>query len=176
MPRCGSFREDLTAWIDGQLPRERAAEVGQHATQCPTCGAEVSSLRAAIDWQRQALRVVTTVDGIDTAALQSRLRRGVAAHVDDSTLALRLRGVWSSMWGRAALAGVAASVAAIVILVGRDPGMVLIPLGLESPPPAIATQTELFREYPLIEQLDVLENFDTVESVPLDDEGAPQQG
>ena len=51
-----------------------------------------------------------------------------------------------------------------------------MPLGLESPPPAVVQHTELFKDYPLIERLDVLEHFDTVESVPLDDESAAQRG
>jgi hypothetical protein len=66
------------------------------------------------------------------------------------------------------------AVAAVLLAVG--PQMVLMPLGLESPPPAVAQHTGLFKDYPLIERLDVLEHFDTVESVPLDDEGASRHG
>ena len=176
MPGCRSYGVDLTAWIEGQLPHQRAGRIGQHVIECAACAAEVDSLRSAIQWQRRALHAVTAIHDIDSASMRAQLRRGLAAQADEVGLARGLRRVWSSMWGRMALAGAAASVAAIVLILVGGPGMVLIPLGLESPPPAVTRHTEFFKDYPLIEQLDVLENFDTVESVPLDDESASEHG
>jgi anti-sigma factor RsiW len=176
MSSCRTFREDLTAWIDGQLPARRHDQVGRHLAACTGCSVEVDDLRRAITWQGHALHAVVAANSIDTTALQARLRRSMAAEIDQGTSVWRLRDVWTSMWGRVALAGAAVSVAVAVLLLAGDPGMVLIPLGLESPPPAVAQHTDLFKDYRMIERLDVLEHFDTVEAVPLDDEGAEQRG
>jgi anti-sigma factor RsiW len=176
MARCDDFSEDLTAWLDGQLLNRRHDRVQEHLSACARCRAEADSLRAAIAWQEEALRAVTVANGVDTASLQTRLRRAMAAEAHDRRPVWRLRDVWASMWGRLALVGAAVSVAAVVVRLVGGPGMVLMPLGLESPPPAVAQHTELFKDYPLIERLDVLEHFDTVEAVPLDDERPAQRG
>jgi anti-sigma factor RsiW len=176
MPGCHEFSEDLTAWVDQQLPERRHEQVRQHLAGCAHCRAAADDLGAVIAWQRDALHAAATLDGVDTSALWGRLRRDLAAEVDTDKREWSLRLVWASMWGRLALAGAAMSVAAVVLGLAGGPAMVLIPLGLESPPPAVAQRTELFKDYPLIERLDVLEHLDTVESEPLDDESAPQRG
>jgi hypothetical protein len=53
---------------------------------------------------------------------------------------------------------------------------VFISVGIESPPTAVVREPDLYTDYPLIQQLDALEHFDTVQSVPLDDEPASQNG
>jgi len=176
MSRCQDFREDLTAWAEGQLPARQHERVSEHVTHCPHCGAEANRLRSAIAWQQHALRAVASLDGVDPLALSARLRRELTAAANDKAPAWSLRDVWGTMLGRLALAGAAVSVAAVVLLLAIGPGMVLMPLGLEAPPPAVTQQTDFFKDYPLIERLDVLEHFDTVESVPLDDDSASQHG
>jgi anti-sigma factor RsiW len=176
MPGCHNLSEDLTAWIEGQLLPRQHERIRLHIAHCVRCAREIDSLRAAIAWQQHALRAVTALDGVDTSVLKARLRHDLAKDAASATPAWNLRHVWASMWGRLALAGAAAVVVAIVFLLAGGPGMVLMPLGLESPPPAVAQQTELFKDYPLIERLDVLEHFDTVESVPLEDDSASQRG
>jgi anti-sigma factor RsiW len=176
MAGCNDFSEDLTAWIDGELPPSRRDHIRRHLAGCRHCSAEMESLHSVIAWHRHALGALTTAAGVDTMALRTRLRHAMAAEVDAGTLEWRWRDVWTSMWARLALAGAAVSVAVAVLLLAGGPGMVLIPLGLEAPPPAVVQHTELFKDYPMIERLDVLEHFDTVESLPLDDEGAAQRG
>ncbi len=175
MSGCRNFSEDLTAWLDGQLPDRRREQVSRHLANCTRCTAEIDSLHAAITLQGHVLRALT-VTSVDTEALKTRLRRTLAAEGDEGTPVWRLRDVVASLWGRLALAGAVVSVAVAVLLLAGGPGMVLMPLGLESPPPAVVQRTELFKDYPMIERLDVLEHFDTVESVPLEDEGAAQRG
>jgi len=176
MPSCPEFSEDLTAWIDEELPKRRHEQVRQHLAACAQCRAEADDLGVTIAWQRDALQAVAALDGVDGSELWGGVRRGLAAEVDTDKLEWNLHAVWASMWGRLALAGAAISIAAVVLVLVGGPAMVLIPLGLESPPPAVAQHTDLFKDYPLIERLDVLEHLDTVESVPLDDERASQRG
>lgn len=175
MPGCHNVSQDLTAWIEGELPERRYDHIREHLSGCARCSAEADSLRTAIAWQARALRAVTSLDGIAAVPSRARLQRALAAEAEKRT---PLWGglAWSPTWGRLALAGAALSFAAVVLLLAGGPGMVLMPLGLESPPAAVAQHTELFKDYPLIERLDVLEHFDTVESMPLDDESAAQSG
>lgn len=172
---CHTFSQDLTAWIEGELPERRYDHIREHLTGCARCSAEADSLRLAIAWQQRALRAVTSLDDIAAVPSRARLQRALAAETEKAPL-WRWLPAWSSIWGRLALASAALSFAVVVLLLTGGPGMVLIPLGLESPPPAVVQHTELFKDYPLIERLDVLEHFDTVESMPLDDESAAQRG
>lgn len=175
MPGCHNVSQDLTAWIEGELPERRCDHIREHLRTCVRCSAEAGSLRMAIAWQQRALSAVTTVDDLAIVALRARLQSGLVEAEERTTL-WRWRPVWSSMWARLAFAGAAVSFAVVVVLLAGGPGMVLMPLGLESPPAAVVQHTELFKDYPLIERLDVLEHFDTVESMPLDDESAAQRG
>jgi hypothetical protein len=55
------------------------------------------------------------------------------------------------------------------------PETVLVPLGIKSPPAAVSQAPVLFKDYPVIEKLDLLEHFDTVDSIPeLDDDSASE--
>jgi anti-sigma factor RsiW len=175
MSACQDVSQDLTAWIDGELPERDCDLIREHLAACADCSAEAASLRRAIAWQQGALRAVTSLHGIVTSGLKVQLQRALA-EAETGTPLWQWRPAWSSAWGRVALAGAALSFAVAVLLLAGGPGMVLMPLGLESPPAAVVQHTELFKDYPLIERLDVLEHFDTVESMPLDDESAAQRG
>jgi anti-sigma factor RsiW len=83
MSGCQDFREDLTAWTEGQLPTRQHQRLSEHVTHCAQCAAEADSLRSAIVWQQRALRAVTSLDGVDPLALSARLRRELAAVASD---------------------------------------------------------------------------------------------
>jgi len=44
---CNSVRAELAAYIDGELPHDRARLVAEHVEACPECGAELERIRAA---------------------------------------------------------------------------------------------------------------------------------
>ena len=73
-----------------------------------------------------------------------------------------------------ASSAVAAAAVILALVFAGGPAAVLVPLGVESPPVAVKANPELFKDYPLIQHLDALENFDTVQSVPLDDDQTGQ--
>ncbi len=172
MQSCRTIQENLTAWIDGELSARWNDRVGQHVQACSACAAETESLRAAIEWQRRTLVNAIVVEGLDPAVLQRRFERALRAD-DEATVE---RG-WSWLWRPVAFASAAVAVAAGVLLfVAGGPQAILMPLGLEAPPAAVGLAPDLFRDYPLIQRLDFLEHFDTVESVPLDDEQGSENG
>ena len=174
--RCSDLNEDLTAWIEGQLPERRGEQIRRHLVACASCRGEAESLRDAIAWQGKTLRAVVVERSVDAVALKERLRHKLLAEAAERPALWTLRDAFGSLWGRLALAGAAVSLGGVALVLAGGPGMVLMPLGLESPPPAVVQRTDLFKDYPLIERLDVLEHLDTVESVPLDDDSVPQRG
>jgi hypothetical protein len=43
--RCSGARRQLSAWVDGDLPRRHAVEVGAHVARCPACAERAAELR-----------------------------------------------------------------------------------------------------------------------------------
>ena len=177
MARCRRVRAELSAWIDGALPSRPAQRVRRHLAVCPGCAAEAEELRSAIAWQRQVLPAVLATCEPDVPLLQVRMEQAIDSErlVNGGKRRARMwiRGWRRGLLGPLAAAAAAATVLLILVSLLGGPSAVLIPLGIESPPPAVARQPELFMDYSLIQHLDALEHFDTVESTPLDaDQGA----
>jgi anti-sigma factor RsiW len=170
MGTCDWVHENLTAWIDGELPMRERAALQQHLETCGPCTAEARDLRAAIGLQRRVLGQMTGAGAIETEPLWRKVRLALVE-------AERPRAPW---WGWLrqpfAMAGATVAAALLILLIAGGPRAILVSLGIESPPTAVAREPELFKDYPLIEQLDALEHFDTVQSVPLDEEPTSQNG
>jgi hypothetical protein len=117
------------------------------------------------------LTQLTTVGDVDAAVLHARLRRAVAAAAEPRP----------SRWRWVLRPVVLAPVLTLLLVLGLftaagGPADVLVPLGVASPPPAVKRAPGLFKDYSLIQHLDELEHFDTVEAEPLDDEPDAQTG
>jgi anti-sigma factor RsiW len=174
MPRCRTVRENLTAWIDGELSRRWTDKVSRHLDACAACAAEAQSLREAVGMQRHALAQVIVPHDFDPARVRAELRRALLAQPAERALSSGWLP-WSGVFRPVALAGALVTVAVtLVFLFAGGPRAILIPLGVESPPAVVNREPGLFKDYQLIEHLDALENFDTVESVPLDDDQTSQ--
>lgn len=159
--RCWLARRHLVAWIDGELPPDPARRIEQHVVGCADCRALATQLSAAIDRQRLLLQSVREPATVDLDAAWATLWRAAA----DPPAAPR-PPLWQPVFAGALAGALGVLLAALVS--GR-PRTVLVPLGIEAPPHPVAQQPQLYRDYPILEQLDALEHFDTVESVPLDD-------
>jgi len=162
----------LTPWLDGELPESRARRLRHHLGRCGICAAEVERLRVAVGWQRRALPCLLRVEGVDPVALGRAIDATLAAERIPS-LPLRkplLRPIL------VASVAVTAGLILLLLSVAGGPNAVLIPLGVKSPPSAVTREPDLFENYQLIERLDALENFDTVEAQPLDDDRTPHHG
>lgn len=175
MASCRTVGDQLTAWIDGELSAGEDERVRTHLDGCASCVAEAKSLRAAIELQRPALARLAAVPDLDVSGISRRFRQTLAALPDEATGSWGHWRQWLLRPVAIAGAAMAAGVAALVLFAG-GPEAVLVPLGVEPPPVAVSRQPDLFKDYTLIQHLDALENFDTVESTPLDDDQAPQRG
>lgn len=165
MPGCQAVQENLTAWIDGELSPRRRAGVRRHLEGCAACAAEVRSLQSTIEVHRRTLAQAVVVDGLDPYPLWVRLQRARAAESDERTRN------WNWVLRPVAVGGAALAMLTVVLVAAAGgPEAVLVPLGVQAPPPAVKRKPDLFKDYRIIQQLDFLEHFDTVESMPLDEE------
>lgn len=98
---CENVRLDLSAYLDDELPRDRAAAVEEHLAGCPTCPAEERSLRAV----RRLIRIQAVEENIPDLApkIMARIR------IDN----VRVFEPWRE---RFRVAAVAAAAAALVVL------------------------------------------------------------
>jgi len=163
--RCRSVRRELTALAEGELRPTLAAKARAHVQRCAPCARELRDTEKAIAVQRAAL--ASTLPEL-SFTFETRLRqrlREAAAEADSRSV----RGVtW--LWKPALVAGVA--VLAVLVAAGSldQPSPVLVPLGIQAPPAKLAKEPDLFLDYPIIEHLEELENFETVNRLPYEEE------
>jgi anti-sigma factor RsiW len=152
---CSKCRRNLSAWLDGELPRELAQEVERHLSQCESCAArraELEALEGALDGMAPA----EPSAGFD-AAFARRLQEARRAQ-------RRSRGEEKERWRGwlwPALAAVSAACVAVVVVV-------VLRAGQPAPPtrPAgevvLARNLELLRNYDVVANLEALEDADVV--------------
>jgi len=170
MVACRVVQRNLTAWLDGELGPRWAERVRRHLVSCDACTVQAEGLRAAITQQQAALVRLTAAAEVDPSALGRRLQRLLAEDPSPSQ-------IWEWVFRPFAIAGAAvAAVVVVLFAVAGGPRAVLIPLGVAPPPAAVSRTTELFKDYPIIEHLDALENFDSIQSVTLDEEREGRRG
>src|SRR2546423_11214313 len=83
---CQTARESLSAYVDGELAPDRAAEIADHLTTCPACSAEYQALLETVAALRSQLTRFTAPD-----VLRARIRAAVAATPSESVAAEQMR-------------------------------------------------------------------------------------
>src|SRR5262245_45121620 len=161
---CWWFQRDLTALADGELSPRRAEAVRAHVAGCGECQPLLDQITHSIGVQRKLMpRLLSVTDlAVDPMLREVRLRLD-----DDSAPARR----W--IWQPALITGVAAVGLVLVSVLGLFTPL-LVAVGLEEPPEQVAQQPELFRDYPLFEHLEALENFDALQAGTGGSTGAEQ--
>lgn len=145
---CAAYATDLSAWIDGELPAPRAADVAAHVAACAVCRARVDELHRA----DAALRAIPLRE-MPSDALAEVLRR--AAGESDRAPAPRARLL---RW----VAAPAAAAAGIAIYLATRPD----PLDAV-PPEDLAVAIDL----DTVEDLEVIANLEVLEKLVALDEG-----
>jgi anti-sigma factor RsiW len=152
---CGWIEPEITALADAELPAWRAALVRRHLRSCAACAERQTEVERSVAAQRRALpqvlHGVCPPADLMLAEVHRRLRRAEPEPQVRRVSAMRPRLVWASA------AGVIVFVLALRLL-----NPVWIVLGIESPPPVLEEQPDLFRDYQLFEHLDAIENLDRI--------------
>lgn len=163
MVRCQPVRSRLTAWLDEELSARWDRKVREHLAQCAGCSAEAAEIRTAISFQMQALSQLLRRSGEISPSLWSRID-GRVEEADEP-----LRSTWSWM-RRPIVVGVAVALSMLALAsVAGGPETVLIPLGVKAPPAIVKQAPEMFTKFRMFEKLDILQNFDTVDAIQIDD-------
>jgi anti-sigma factor RsiW len=169
-PRC---RDDLTAFVDAQLDPLTHLRLRAHLLFRPGCAAAAASLRRVVDLQRDHLSEPVA---IDVEALLASARDAIRALGVPRAGTAHQPPASGFRWNRSLVAGMAAAAVILVTAVGiaGRPRTVLVPLGLEEPPAALAKKPDLFRDYEMFRELEALEHFDAVNRVRLEKKKKPK--
>jgi len=118
---CRTTRESLDAYIDAELPADRAAAVAEHLTACASCSSEYESMLNTIKALRTRLGRYSAPD-----VLRARVRSavvGAAAAPAEANAPVRAR---RTTWHGASRASLAATAAVLVIGVALGSGLTLV--------------------------------------------------
>jgi anti-sigma factor RsiW len=152
---CRWIQNELTAYADGELHGWRAAWVRRHLSSCVACGKEAAAIATSVAGHRHALQALA---GGDFAADQifARVRRDIrSARAVESE-----EREWSWFPTRKLVLATAAACVVLGVLFSRSLDPLLMVVGLEKPPKIVIEKPELFVDYQLFENLDVIENLD----------------
>ena len=143
----------LVSYARGQLGADESEAVRLHLEGCAACRAEAASLLAT--WEEVSVRI-EELPQPEWIAYRSELRR----KLDARHFSRRRRWVF----GLASLTAAGAAAVAALLLAVRSPTHALPPveeLALEQQ--LGSNDLGLVRDYPVVERLDLLENYDVVE-------------
>ena len=151
-----TFEEDLTAYVDGELPPARRAEVEAHLGTCEECRSTEALLR----------RTLTSLSALPEFKPSPDTRRAVLAKVDALPLPLRER--LKALLRPSVLVpslGLAAAMGVVVLFAGKESQSLDVtdPGTLE-----LAANLELVEDYDIVgldssEDLEVIENLHELE-------------
>lgn len=152
---CNQAQNSLPALMSGELWGEEARALRRHLASCAHC----SSKLTAPQWVEVAPALEEEVELSD--AFQQRFQQKLAARPSS-----RLRGMLAWRWPQQlAAAGALAAVFALGMLMGRYPGA--RPEGtLSKGDAAIAEKLPILKDMAVINNLDLLEDFETIKALP----------
>lgn len=155
-------RQDLIAYLRGELPSRERSSVAAHLADCVECRAETDTLASALELLAQGIAQLPTPDWNE---YRTELRRKLAARTDPQPRWWQL----NLLWGSLAAAGVAALLFISLGTLHHTPDR-LAAVNSASMMDQLAmadvmshTDVGLFRDYPVVERLDMLENYDVIE-------------
>ena len=152
---CG-FEEDLTAYVDRELPQLRLRQLEEHLPSCGDCAGTLALVR----------RAVRALEAMPAFVPSPQLRRDVLDRISEEVPLLdRLRALLQPRALVPALSACAVLAVLVAVQLGRGPG----PRAEDSPLLlADASELELVQDMELMEDMDVLglespEDLDVVE-------------
>ena len=127
-------REALSAYVDGELPPDDAAAIGDHLTACAHCSAEYQTMLETVALTRSQLGRFTAPD-----VLRARIRAAIATTPTEqepapANGAPRANAQRSNRWARRTLLA-----AGLVVAAALGSGTTLL-VGHQAEPPSIAAQ------------------------------------
>ena len=157
--RCHSCRDNLSAFLDGELSVEVTARVEEHLEGCDSCRRELEALRG-IDTALDALGDLEPVSDFTERVLRRIAAEGEGEKAVRVHAPARGRRVtWKMAASLAAAACIAAAVLVTLHLAGNGGDVVT------DPPPTVIAELDMFAEMELLSDMDVIENLDALEAL-----------
>lgn len=152
---CRWIHDELTAYADGELHGWRALWVRRHLSHCAACGKEAAAVAASVAGHRRMLQTLVSAD-VAADHILDRVRSDIRAarRVDSETRE------WNWIPSKRLVLAAAAACVVVGVLYSRSLDPLLMVVGIENPPKIVIEKPELFVDYPLFENLDVIENLD----------------
>ena len=152
--RCGRVQKDLVAYHDGALHPSTTARLERHLVRCQDCAAAARRLGRAVEQQRRLLRQAFPPEPAPDPAVLAAARR----QITDRSLARGRGGLgWRPVW-----VAVPAAAAIVWLWVGGWIEAGLIIAGFRPPPSPVAVAPEFYRDFPMFERLELLEQLDVL--------------
>jgi anti-sigma factor RsiW len=174
---CHSLREELSAYIDGELSVEREAAVGQHLSSCSACSAFLANLNS-VDNLLLGLQA-PDVPGLLLTSIKDQIRQEESRDLDSASVPPPHNASWT--WSAPLLAAAAVLVLLAVVRFNEDPvsgqvvnqdssQAVIENAGEERDAIALVDGLEeeelLFSiDFETIEEMELLEDLDVVEAM-----------
>jgi len=149
----------LVPYLRGELDRDEHSRVESHLETCARCRASIESSASML---REISEKVAQIPEPDWIRYRAQLRRRLAARREQPQTWWRPEYSWMSLAAAGALA------ATIALTIAIRPTQQLGP----TPPPVDQLALEdapadlgLLRDYPVVEHLDLLENYDEISNL-----------
>jgi len=157
--RCHSCKNNLSAFLDGELSGEPAALVEAHLQGCVSCRRELEALKG-IDTALDALGDLEPVSDFTERVLRRIAAEGDGEKVVPVRAPARGRRVtWKIAASLAAAACIAAAVLVTLHLAGGGGDVIA------DPPEIVIAELDMFAEMELLSDMDVIENLDALEAL-----------
>ena len=169
---CEQIREVLKAFISGRMSGDESRAVRLHLASCAACASRLSPA----EWVEILLALDAEIEPSEdfTARFQGKLRR---RKMESLSLSAKERSGGLSFFGRRPWQLAAAGALAALLMIGiflRHSGNGLnVPDNLNDF--SVAESLSLLQDMPVINNLDFLENFETIEKITLTLEGSKKQ-
>lgn len=158
---CRWVEREVTAFLDQELPSWRWRLVSHHLKRCEHCRFVAAETARVIEAQRIAFCDAAEEFSVPVSTNLDSLWKKLEDEVFADPVPLGLRVGWPIK-----RIGYAIGVALFLVAAGyagRDFDVVeraMMAIGVVDPPPEVVQSAEFFCNYPVIEELDVLEHWD----------------
>jgi len=163
MDRCDEIREDVLAFVEGELAPHARRQVEAHLAECEACARQAALVKETLGRVR-ALPEPEVGDGF-WADFQTAVRQRIAAETPPRPPFLRRAATWlgGCSWLQPAPALSAAAILAVLMAIG----VLRSPRGPRDLPPAevllAGESLGIAQNLDVLEHLDVLEDLDLLE-------------
>lgn len=156
--RCDFYKENLMAFMDGELSERDRTELELHLSRCEDCKRELQTLREISGTLKRSQKALELNPGFDQRFFQK-----LAAERERQTS--KKGWLWEWLWERSRWrVPVAVTASVVVVMMGYFLSRQVIPFRTDF---QLAHNLELMENLEVVRNMDLLEDLDVLESYDL---------